>query len=63
VGALLAELRAKNPILYRFVEPTELQITFFLKSNAKKIKDALVRIGNVKPSPYKQAEVLEEKVE
>jgi hypothetical protein len=34
-----------------------------LKSNAKKIKDALLKVGNVKPSPYKYAEALEEKVE
>lgn len=53
VGSLLAELREKKPMLYRVVEPTELQITFFLKSNAKKIKDALVKVGNVKPSPNK----------
>ena len=63
VGALLADLRVSKPMLYRVAEPTELQITFFLKSNAKKIKEALVRLGNVKPSPYKLAEALEDKVE
>ena len=63
VGALLADLRTNKPMLYKVAEPTELQITFFLKSNAKKIKEALVKVGNVKPSPYKYAEVLEERVE
>lgn len=40
-------------MLYNVVEPSELQITFFIKSNAKKIKDALMKLGNVKSSPYK----------
>jgi len=53
VGALLQELRACKPVLYKQVEPTELQLTCFLKSNAKRIKDALMKLGNVKLSPLK----------
>ncbi len=63
VGALLADLRINKPMLYKVAEPTELQITFFLKSSAKKIKEALVRVGNVKPSPNRYAEEPKERVE
>ena len=56
VSALLSELRIQKPLLYKQVEPTELQLTFFVKSNAKKIKDALMRMGSVKPSPFKNTE-------
>jgi hypothetical protein len=62
VGLLLSELRQSRPLLYKFVEPTELQVTFFLKSNAKKIKDALIKVGGVKPSPIENPELEEDVV-
>jgi hypothetical protein len=42
------------------VEPSELQITFFLKSNSKRLKDALARYSLDKtPSPLNPETVLE----
>jgi hypothetical protein len=38
---LMARMREEKPLLYRVVQPSELQITCFLKSNAKVIKEHL----------------------
>jgi len=43
VELFMKELREKRPILYNEVKPTELQITCFLTSNSKAVKDALVQ--------------------
>lgn len=38
----MTQLKESRPILYKMAQPTELQITCFLKSNAKLVKDALL---------------------
>jgi len=43
IELFMKELREQRPILYNEVKPTELQITCFLKSNSKAVKDALVQ--------------------
>ena len=43
VELFMKELREQKPVLYSEVKPTELQITCFIKSNSKAVKDALVR--------------------
>lgn len=42
VNMLMNQLRDMKPLLYKMVQPTELQITCFLKSSSKLIKDALL---------------------
>jgi len=43
VDLFMKELREQRPILYNEVKPTELQITCFIKSNSKAVKDALLQ--------------------
>ena len=43
VELFMKELREQKPVLYSEVKPTELQITCFIQSNSKAVKDALVR--------------------
>jgi hypothetical protein len=46
VESVMEKMRELKPILYQKVQPTELQITCFLKGNAKVAKDALVAAGS-----------------
>ena len=43
VEFFMKELREQKPVLYAEAKPTELQITCFLKSNSRAVKDALVK--------------------
>lgn len=38
---LMSRMREEKPLLYKMVQPSELQITCFLKANAKVIKEHL----------------------
>lgn len=59
VDTLMSQMREQKPHLYKQAQPTELQITCFLKSNAKLVKEALlVKAASALQTPPQKQQVV-----
>lgn len=46
VNQLLSSIESAHPVLYRTLQPSELQVTYFLKTNSKTIKERIDELLN-----------------